>query len=93
MIFSKKAWKTTYGKRLLSVVLTLVTIVTTFGYHNDKQPETQVYGVTKLSLSAAKSVAVVNSDRIESLELQIDAKQAAKVSAIRAMKEKQTRFP
>lgn len=89
MIFSKKAWKTTYGKRLLSVVLTLVTIVTTFGYHNDKQPETQVYGVTKLSLSAAKSVAVVNSDRIESLELQIDAKQAAKVSAIRAMKEKQ----
>ncbi len=42
-----------------------------------------------LSLATCKTVAIANSEKIEAIELQIEAKQAAKESAIRSLKEKE----
>lgn len=47
------------------------------------------YAATRLKLSTAKSLAVANSDKIESLDIQIDAKKAARTSAIRSLRERQ----
>ena len=44
---------------------------------------------TKLSLSTAKTLAVAKSEKIEALELNIEAKQAAKTSALKSLTEKQ----
>lgn len=41
-----------------------------------------------LKLSTAKSVSIAYSDKIESLELQIDGKESARVSAVRSIREK-----
>ena len=43
----------------------------------------------RLTLAAAKSVAVANSDKILSLEMQVEAKVAARSSAIRSLQEKE----
>ena len=44
---------------------------------------------TILSLATAKTVAICNSEKIEAIEMQIEAKQAARESAIRSLKEKE----
>lgn len=46
-------------------------------------------GGTKLTLSTAKGLAVAQSSKIEALDLSIDAKQAARVSALKSLTEKQ----
>ena len=46
-------------------------------------------GGTKLTLSTAKNLAIAKSERIEGLELSIDAKEAARTSALKSLKEKQ----
>ena len=46
-------------------------------------------GGTKLSLSTAKQLAVAKSERIEGLELSIEAKEAARTSALKSLTEKQ----
>lgn len=48
-----------------------------------------VYASTRLKLSTAKSLAVANSEKIESLDLQIEAKKAARSSAVRSLRERQ----
>ncbi len=47
------------------------------------------YGATRLRLSTAKSLAVANSDKIESLDIQIEAKKAARTSAVRSLRERE----
>ncbi len=47
------------------------------------------YAATRLKLSTAKSLAVKNSEKIESLDIQIDAKKAARTSAIRSLRERE----
>ncbi|MBR1860911.1 MAG: hypothetical protein IJ796_03490 [Lachnospiraceae bacterium] len=42
-----------------------------------------------LRLSAAKSIAAAKSEKVEAIELQIEAKEAARQSAIRSLKEKE----
>ena len=49
----------------------------------------RVNAVTRLKLSTAKSLAVANSDKIESLDIQIDAKKAARTSAVRSLRERE----
>ncbi len=44
---------------------------------------------TKLTLSTAKKLAVANSEKMEAYDLSIDAKQAAKASALKSLSEKQ----
>ncbi|MBQ7708244.1 MAG: TolC family protein, partial [Lachnospiraceae bacterium] len=44
---------------------------------------------TKLTLSTAKTLAVAKSEKIEALELNIEAKKAAKTSALKSLTEKQ----
>ncbi len=51
--------------------------------------KTDVCAASVLKLSSAKSIAVARSDKIESLEIQIQAKEAARQSAIRSLSEKQ----
>lgn len=48
-----------------------------------------VYAATRLKLSTAKSLAVANSEKIESLDIQIDAKKAARTSAVRSLRERE----
>lgn len=76
-------------RRFLALFLAIVTLISTIGMLDRTQPESEVYAVTRLKLSAAKAVAVANSSRIEALDLQIDSKQAAKESAIRSLREKE----
>ena len=52
-------------------------------------PGPKVYAARIMRLSTAKSVAVARSEKIEALEIQIQSKQAAKESAIRAIREKE----
>ncbi len=47
------------------------------------------YAATRLKLSTAKSLAVKNSEKIESLDIQIEAKKAARTSAIRSLRERE----
>ena len=44
---------------------------------------------TRLRLATAKSLAVANSEKIESIEMQIDAKKAAQTSAIQSLRERE----
>lgn len=49
----------------------------------------QVYAAQKLKLSAAKKLAVANSDKIDAFDTKIESKQAERQSAIKALEEKQ----
>ena len=71
--------------RLLTAVF-LITLI--FPYFSDMQPANKVQAAKVLRLSQCKSIAVKNSEKIESIDIQIEAKEAAKQSAVRAISEK-----
>ncbi len=72
--------------RMIAAVL-MITLL--FPYFSDLMPASKTQAGGKLRLSAAKSIAAANSEKIEALEIQIEAKQAARNSAIRSIAEKQ----
>ncbi len=49
----------------------------------------KVEAAKKLSLSAAKKIALANSEQIEAIEMSVEAKAAAKQSALKSLKEKE----
>ncbi|MCR5654473.1 MAG: hypothetical protein K6G07_02395 [Lachnospiraceae bacterium] len=75
------------GTRLLALFLSVTVLLPALFLSSDR--EINSASKRKLTLSAAKSVAVANSDKILSLEMQIEAKTAARTSAIRSLKEKE----
>ena len=68
----------------LTAVLVVPSLVITF-----PGKASAVRRQTLLSLATAKTVAICNSEKIEAIEMQIEAKQAARESAIRSLKEKE----
>ena len=86
----KKYRSKNFIKPLFIRMITAVLMITLlFPYFSDLMPASKTQAGGKLRLSAAKSIAAANSEKIEALEIQIEAKQAAKNSAIRSIAEKQ----
>ena len=73
-------------KRALTALLIIMLL---FPYFSDILPAGRTYAARKLALATCKSIAASTSEKVEALELQIEAKQAARVSAVRAISEKQ----
>lgn len=76
-------------RRALGIFLSLVMLFTGTVPFCGMDDMSRVHAATRLTLSAAKSLAVANSEKIESLDLQIDAKKAARNSAVRSLREKE----
>ncbi len=74
------------GKRILGISLSVCLLAP---FLSSFAPASEVYAARLMRLSTAKSVAVARSEKIEALELQIQSKQAAKESALRAIREKE----
>lgn len=74
-----------YRQSLTGVVLCLCLFAGVFRAWEPRP----VYAARTLTLSAAKAAAVANSDKIDSLDIQIDSKQAAMESAVRSLREKE----
>ena len=72
-----------FGKRLLSFALALL-LALPAGILTAPEKVSAASG--KLSLSAAKNVAVARSSKIDALELQITTKQASRDSAVRSLR-------
>ena len=82
----RKNWIAFFSKRVISFVLAAsIAIPVSLCV----RPETVQAAGGMMKLSTAKSVAVARSDKIESLELQITTKRAARDSAVRALREKE----
>ncbi len=79
-----------FKKSLLTRAVTALLLITLlFPCFSDICPGSETQAAGKLRLASAKSIAAANSEKIEALEIQIEAKQAARNSAIRAIAEKQ----
>ena len=77
-------------QRILKRALTaLLIIALLFPYFSGLMPANKTYAARILRLATCKSIAANVSEKVEALELQIEAKQAAKVSAVRAIREKE----
>lgn len=77
-------------KRIVSLLLMTAMMSVNFAPAGPKNVSVQtVYGASRLKLSSVKSIAVAQSEKIESLDIQIEAKRAAKSSAVRALRERE----
>ncbi len=86
----KKGMSKNFIKSFLTRAVTALLLITLlFPYFSDFCPGSEIQAAGKLRLASAKSIAAANSEKIEALEIQIEAKQAARNSAIRAIAEKQ----
>ncbi len=83
----KRRFKNT-GFCLRRIVTAVVIFTLLFPYFSDILPESEVQAARVLRLEQCKSIAVKNSDKIDSYDIQIEAKQAARESAVRSISEK-----
>ena len=83
----KRRFKNT-GFCLRRIVTAVVIFTLLFPYFSDILPESEVQAAKVLRLEQCKSIAVKNSDKIDSYDIQIEAKQAARESAVRSISEK-----
>ena len=85
----RAAGKKNFIRDLIWRLFTAVFIMTLiFPYFSDLQPANKAEAAKVLRLSQCKSIAVKNNEKIEAIDIQIEAKEAAKQSAVRAISEK-----
>lgn len=76
-------------KRFISFILICCLTLSCMAVSRYDRGLGHVYAAQKLKLSAAKKLAVANSEKIDALDSKIESKQAARQSAVKALEEKQ----
>ncbi len=77
------------GRKMTAITMATLLLVSSVVPGEEVLAARKSGGGTKISLATAKKLAVAKSEKIEGLELSIDAKEAARISATKSLTEKQ----